>query len=214
MARSVRECALAWSVLTGRPLPAPRLAGLTVGLLTRMPRLGPDEEEWPLDERATVVVAELEGLGARAVEVELPVPPFDTWPVFTSEALATHRETFPARADDYGLPLRKKLEAATRTTPAEVAESRRALAAWRDAAAREPAIDLFLSPTLGLPVPPADAPELEVRIAMSGFTRPFSYLGWSAVALGEIQLAARDDETVIAAALAWEEAGARPVTFA
>src|SRR5262249_58522167 len=40
MARSVADVALMWSVLTGAPIPEPRLAGLTVGLLTRPPSVG------------------------------------------------------------------------------------------------------------------------------------------------------------------------------
>ena len=37
MARSVEDVALMWSVLTGAPVPEPRLAGLTVGLLRQPP---------------------------------------------------------------------------------------------------------------------------------------------------------------------------------
>src|SRR5207253_1656926 len=40
MARTVAEVALAWSVLTGSPIPEPHLAGLRVGLLTKPPSVG------------------------------------------------------------------------------------------------------------------------------------------------------------------------------
>src|SRR5207237_2254606 len=40
MARSVGDVALVWSLLRGEPVPEPRLAGLTVGLLTRPPSVG------------------------------------------------------------------------------------------------------------------------------------------------------------------------------
>jgi aspartyl-tRNA(Asn)/glutamyl-tRNA(Gln) amidotransferase subunit A len=40
MARSVADVALLWSVLTGRPVPEPRLEGLTVGLVRQPPQIG------------------------------------------------------------------------------------------------------------------------------------------------------------------------------
>ena len=47
-------------------------------------------------------------------------------------------------------------------------------------------------------------PHFEIRLPFSMWTRPFNYVGWAALALGEVQLAAPRDETVLAAALAWE----------
>jgi hypothetical protein len=38
-------------------------------------------------------------------------------------------------------------------------------------------------------------------------TRGFSFLGWPAIAIGNVQLAGPDESTVLAAALAWEAAG-------
>ena len=46
--------------------------------------------------------------------------------------------------------------------------------------------------------------ELEVRVAMSGYARAFSFLGWPAIAIGNLQLAGRDPAVVIGAALALE----------
>ena len=34
--------------------------------------------------------------------------------------------------------------------------------------------------------------------------RPFNVLGWAAIAIGDLQLAAPSDEVVLGAALAWE----------
>jgi hypothetical protein len=66
-------------------------------------------------------------------------------------------------------------------------------------------VDVIVCPTLGLPeIPPADVEELEIRVAFSAYTRAFSFLGWPAIALGELQLAAREPEVLFAAALAWE----------
>jgi hypothetical protein len=47
-----------------------------------------------------------------------------------------------------------------------------------------------------------------VRLALSAYTRPFNLLGWPAIALGELQLAGRDADVVIGAALALEREGA------
>jgi Asp-tRNA(Asn)/Glu-tRNA(Gln) amidotransferase A subunit family amidase len=211
MARTVADCALAYSVLTGEPVPAAQLAGRTIGVLTHQPEFGPRTEVPERDGRALAYVERLEALGARLLEVELPVPEADTWPLFYAEAAESHRATFPSRREEYGPNIRAKLEEAQETDPAAVAAARAAITAWREQAAREPAVDLFLSPTLGLPeIPPSDVNELEIRLPMSSYTRVFSYLGWPAIAIGELQLAGRDDATVLAAALAWEEAGERP----
>jgi aspartyl-tRNA(Asn)/glutamyl-tRNA(Gln) amidotransferase subunit A len=66
-------------------------------------------------------------------------------------------------------------------------------------------VDLLLSPTTGVTeFPPAGADELAVRIPFSAYTRVFNFLGWPAIALGNLQLAGRDTQTLIAAALAFE----------
>ena len=57
---------------------------------------------------------------------------------------------------------------------------------------------------LGVPVPPVDCDELEVRIPATAFLRPFNVLGWAALAIGDLQLVAPRDEVVLAAGLAWE----------
>jgi hypothetical protein len=55
------------------------------------------------------------------------------------------------------------------------------------------------------------ADELAVRIPFSAYTRVFNFLGWPAIALGDVQLAGRDTEALIAAALAIEaDAEVRP----
>ncbi len=208
MARTVADCALAHAVLTGTAVPAPRLRGLRVGVLAAAPRLGPDEAPGARDERAWAYAERLQALGADVREVELPIPEGDTWAVFYAEAAAAHAATFPSRRDEYGPVVRAKLEHAVTVTAAEAEAGRAALRAWRAVAAREPAVDLVVSPTLGLAeLPPAGVDELEVRVAFSAFARPFSYLGWPAIAIGELQLAGRDPAVVIGAALALEQAG-------
>ena len=101
MARTVRDAATLWSVLTGRDVPEPRLAGLTVGVLRRAPSLA-DGRETETSDAAEAWVERLESLGARVVEATIPGPAANTWPVFQHEAARSHAATFPARADEYG----------------------------------------------------------------------------------------------------------------
>jgi aspartyl-tRNA(Asn)/glutamyl-tRNA(Gln) amidotransferase subunit A len=200
MARTVEDVALAWSVLTGRPAPEPRLAGLRVGVLTRPPSVG-DGARPDRIPAAEAYVERLEALGARCVAAEIPDPDANTWPVFFHEAARSHRETFPARAGDYGENVRRKLEIARSVDPDAVAEGYRALVSWRR---YEPEVDLFVAPTLGIEPPPEDCNELDVRIACTAFTRPINLIGWAGLAIGDLQLIAPHDETVLAAGLAWE----------
>jgi hypothetical protein len=39
---------------------------------------------------------------------------------------------------------------------------------------------------------------------LTAFTRPINLLGWAGLAIGDLQLIAPADETVLAAGLAWE----------
>jgi aspartyl-tRNA(Asn)/glutamyl-tRNA(Gln) amidotransferase subunit A len=138
----------------------------------------------------------------------MPVPAGDTWAVFYAEAAAAHEATFPSRRDEYGPTIRAKLEHAATVSAEEAQRGRETLRAWRAHAAREPAVDLVLSPALGLTeLPPAGVDELAVRLPFSAYTRAFSYLGWPAIAIGDLQLAGRDAGVVIGAALALERDG-------
>jgi aspartyl-tRNA(Asn)/glutamyl-tRNA(Gln) amidotransferase subunit A len=205
MARTVADCALAHSILTGDPVPEPRLRGLQVGVLTAIPDLAPPEAEPVRDDRALAHAERLREHGADVREVSFPVPDADTWAVFYGEAATAHAATFPSRRDEYGPLMRAKLDAAMAVTAAEAEASRRALQAWRERARREPDVDLVVCPTLGVAeLPPAGVDELEVRLAVSAYTRPFNLLGWPAIAVGDVQLAGRDAAVVIGAALALE----------
>jgi aspartyl-tRNA(Asn)/glutamyl-tRNA(Gln) amidotransferase subunit A len=201
MATTVADVAAAWSMLTGKPVPAPRLAGTSVGVLTRPPSVGdgaaPDENP-----AAEAYVARLEELGARCTPARIPEPEANTWPLFFHEAAASHRATYPARAADYGDNVRGKLEAAQSVDPGDVAAAYEALASWRR---YEPDVDLYVAPTLGIEAPPEDCDELEARITCTVFTRPINLIGWAALAIGDLQLIAPHDETVLAAGLAWED---------
>jgi aspartyl-tRNA(Asn)/glutamyl-tRNA(Gln) amidotransferase subunit A len=200
MARTVDDVALAWSVLTGKAVPEPRLAGLTVGVLTRPPSVG-DGARPPANPAAESHVERLEELGARCVAAEIPEPEANTWPVFFHEAARAHAATFPARAAEYGDNVRHKLELARSVDPDAVADGYRALERWRR---YEPDVDLYVAPTLGIEPPPEDCDELEARITCTAFTRPINLIGWAALAIGDLQLIAPHDETVLAAGLSWE----------
>jgi Asp-tRNA(Asn)/Glu-tRNA(Gln) amidotransferase A subunit family amidase len=201
MAHTVEDVALMWSVLAEAPVPEPRLAGLTVGLLTKPPSVG--GPALPENRAAEQYVERLEELGARVVEAELPEPPDDTWPLFFHEAAESHRKTFPERAAEYGDNVRGKLEHAQTIGPDAVERAREAVRVWRTYA---PPVDLYVAPVLGVELPPVDCDELEVRIPLTAFLRPFNVLGWAALAVGDLQLIAPRDETVLAAGLAWSRA--------
>jgi Asp-tRNA(Asn)/Glu-tRNA(Gln) amidotransferase A subunit family amidase len=200
MARSVADVALVWSVLTGRPVPEPRLSGLRVGILRRPPGVG-DGRETEKSDAAEAWAADVARLGAVVSEAEVPDPPANTWPLFNHEALESHRATFPSRADEYTHVCRTKLEAALRTTDDEVAEAYRAIEQWRR---YRPEVDLYLSPCYAGELPAEDDDELEVRLRFSSFLRWVNLIGWAGLAIGNMQLVAPDDETVLAAGLAWE----------
>jgi aspartyl-tRNA(Asn)/glutamyl-tRNA(Gln) amidotransferase subunit A len=200
MARSVADVALMWSVLAGAEVPDPLLAGRMVGLLRRAPAVGGSYvpvasdigERW---------VADLERLGASVVEAEIPEPIANTWPLFEHEAAIVHRETFPSRADDYGPTIRPKLERAQHVEPDEVEAAYSALRNWR---AYQPPVDLYVSPCLTGELPVEDVDEREVRFELSGFARWVNLTGWASLTIGNMQLIAPRDETVLAAGLAWE----------
>jgi aspartyl-tRNA(Asn)/glutamyl-tRNA(Gln) amidotransferase subunit A len=200
MARTVADAALFWSVLSGNPVPEPRLDGLTVGLLRRAPDLA-DGRETEASDAAEEWTADLERLGAHVVESAIPAASADIWPLFLHEAAVSHRATFPARADEYAFTIRPKLEAAQRVKADDVAAAYDALEAWR---AYEPDVDLYVSPCFAIDLPPEDVDELEIRLPLSSFVRWVNLLGWAGLAVSNMQFIAPDDRTVLAAGLAWE----------
>lgn len=211
MARTVEDCALCYGVLAGAPVGERDVVGLRVGVLTGLPPLAPNAPAPERDERALRLAARLEELGLRAEEVALPVPEADVWPVFYGEAADTHGDTFRARRDEYGAIVRAKLDDAQRVSQAAVRAGRQSLQSWRARAETEPNVDVVVCPTLGVhSIPPSDVDELEIRVAFSGYTRVFSYLGWPAIAIGGVQLSAREESVLFAVALAWERAYGPP----
>jgi len=71
-------------------------------------------------------------------------------------------------------------------------------------------VDVVVCPTLGVrDIPPGDVDELEIRVLFSAYTRAFSFLGWPAIAMGDVQLAAREPDLLFTVALAWERTESR-----
>lgn len=200
MARTVEDTALMWSVLSQRAVPEPRLKDLRVGLLRRAPAVGGSYVPEPSD-LAEQWVADLERLGATVVEAELPEPEANTWPMFEHEALESHRATFPSRADEYGPTIRPKLERALAVDPDDVAAAYAAVEGWRR---YRPPVDLYLSPCYTGDLPAEGVDERDVRFPLSAFLRWVNLIGWAGLAIGNMQLVAPRDETVLAAGLAWE----------
>ncbi len=198
MGRTVEDVALLWSVLAGRAIPEPRLDGLTVGVLRRAPDLC-DGRETETSDGAEAWVADLERRGARVVETSIPGARADMWPLFLHEAAHSHRVTFPSRADEYADTIRPKLEAAQHVAAGDVAAAYGALEVWR---AYEPDVDLYVSPCFAVELPSEDADELDVRLPLSSFLRWVNLIGWAGLAIGNMQLVAPHDETVLAAGLA------------
>lgn len=201
MARTVADVALMWSVLTGEPVPKPRISGLTVGLVRAAPIVG-DEQIVEDNPAAEAYAADLQRLGARVVEARIPDPAANLWPVFLAEGRASHRATFPSRADDYGENCRVKLEAAQSVDSEALETAYRAMAGWRR---YEPDVDLYVTPAFGVDLPSDGADELKLRTTLPAFSRPINFLGWAGLAIGELQLVAPTDEMVLAAGLAWEQ---------
>src|SRR5262249_22154015 len=199
MAHSVEDVALMWSVLTGRRVPEPRLAGLKIGLLRQPPGIG-DGRETEHSDAGEAWVADLQRLGARVVEARVPEPGANTWPQFQHEALQSHAATFPSRAEDYGALMQKKLCAAERARPDEIEAAYRAIREWR---LYMPDVDLYVSPCYAIELPDEDVDELEIRFPLTSFLRWVNLTGWAGLAIGNMQLVAPTDEVVLAAGLAW-----------
>jgi len=200
MARTVGEAAVYWTVLSGEAAVEPRLDGLTVGLLRRAPGVG-DGRPTEQSDLAEQWVPDLERLGAKVVEATLPSARADTWPVFQHEALRSHAATYPSRADEYGPIMRAKLDAALTATPEAISDGYRAILEWR---AYRPEVDLYLSPCIGIDLPPEEVDEVEVRMPFSSFCRWVNLFGWASLAIGNLQLIGTRNDTVLGAGLALE----------
>ena len=200
MAQTVEDVALMWSVLAETPVPEPRLAGLTVGLLTKPPSVGgaaaAREPRGGAVRRAARGARRARrrggdaGAARRHVAALLP----------RSRAVAP-RNVPGARRRSTATTCARSSSTRRPSSPHAVERAREAVR--RLARRIAPPVDLYVAPVLGVELPPVDCDELEVRIPLTAFLRPFNVLGWAALAIGDLQLVAPRDETVLAAGLAW-----------
>jgi aspartyl-tRNA(Asn)/glutamyl-tRNA(Gln) amidotransferase subunit A len=191
MARSVADCVLAYEVLTGQLIAPVKVSELRIGVWRTLP---------------SIDLARLERLGAELVDVNLPEPDSDLSLVFQVEAAMSHRTLFPAQRAKYGPDAQAKWDAAWRVPAMAYDAARRSLRRWRTTIETQLDVDLLVSPTLAVDVPLADADEPAIRDDVVRYTRPFNYLTWPAIAIGNLQIGGPSDATVLSAALAWEEA--------
>ena len=190
MARTVAEAALVDAVLTGRPAPRPNLAGVRVGVLA-----------------ATGIEDVLVRLGAHVEKAELPALDPDLMAAFSAECAITHIPWFPRERERYGRDLQVKLDDAQQISAVRLQRGLAAARELRKQARSGLGFDILVGPTMAIEPPPDDCWELDVRAAMTRWTRPFNFLGWPAVAVGSLQIAGRDRDMVLAAALELEAAG-------
>jgi Asp-tRNA(Asn)/Glu-tRNA(Gln) amidotransferase A subunit family amidase len=192
MARTVADVVLVDGILTGRSAPHPRLAGLRVGVLA-----------------PTGVEDDMAGLGAVVEEAELPELDPDLMAAFSAECAVTHLACFPRERDRYGRDLQQKLDDAQDISAVRWQRGLVAARELRRQARARLACDLLVGPVMAIDPPPDDCWELDVRAAMTRWTRPFNFLGWPAIAIGGLQIAGRDRDVVLGAALELGASGLR-----
>lgn len=189
MARTMEECALALEVLGVMERPTPTLAGLRVGVL-----------------HPTPAADAMAALGAHVEEAVLP-DYSALFPLFAAEAADTHREFIEERWDEYSPDLQAKLTLGRNITAMAYLQSQRDLEEYERICELELSHDILINPTIPCDLPNVADPEtFELRLKMTPYTRAFNHLGWpSCTTRDGLMISGRDDTTVLAAALAWEE---------
>jgi Asp-tRNA(Asn)/Glu-tRNA(Gln) amidotransferase A subunit family amidase len=242
MARRVRDVALLLTAMAG-PDPYDRAAahepaadfsatldGGVKGLRIALPAPGFLELALPpVAEAVRNAGGVLEAAGAQRVEIELPQELQLVGPaaiaIFLSEGGAVHRRTLAAHPRAYCKETRAFLSLHERVTAGHYLQAQRLRALLADAMARVfRDVDLLLTPTLAMTAPPIGARQVEgvggpvdVRAAMTLFTRPFNLTGLPALSMPcgfhdglpiGLQLVGRpfEEATVLRAAQAYESA--------
>jgi amidase len=173
MARSVRDAAIVFEAIAGHDpndrtslqAPVPNMLaelgrgveGLRIGFDRAYALDGVDPG---LAAAIELAVAELQRLGARIVDVQLPdvSEVHAAWAmVCAAEAAEAHRENFPSRADEYGDYFREFLEFGSSVSEADLATARQVGKAIGEGfLAVLSTVDAVLSPSGGMPfkIPP------------------------------------------------------------
>jgi aspartyl-tRNA(Asn)/glutamyl-tRNA(Gln) amidotransferase subunit A len=189
MARSVSDCALTFSVLSGRQVVPVDVRGIRIASLVPMPELDRFAE-----------------LGAQVLgQRDLPEPRADFSRIYEVEAALAHQRWFPSQQEGYGPEARTKLSGAHAISAVEYVHARQELGRWRREVSETLALDALITPTLGMHAPAADVHEPDIRDRVGAFTRPFSYLDWAAVAIGLLQIASPREDVAFSLALEWEK---------
>jgi aspartyl-tRNA(Asn)/glutamyl-tRNA(Gln) amidotransferase subunit A len=189
VAATVRDCALAFEALTGRPLGAVEVNSLRIAAT----------------DSALAEMASRAGLSARIAP--RPVPPEEAERILPYEAWLTHRVLVSHHAADYDPNVLAKLRAACQVKPAEYVAAQAAARDWRAATRAGARYDVLVCRALDVPVPAADVDELSVREEFGRAARWVNVLRWAAVVLGSVQVAGPDDAAVLAVAARLESAG-------
>ena len=182
---------------TSLTVPAPNmLDGLD--RVIRGVRIGLDERyitegvDGPVTEAVLAGVRVLEGLGAQVVQVRMPDTRefLSAWGVLCqAEAAAAHRETYPARSDEYGPWFRGWLERGAAVTGPDYAQAnQQRLACNGILAGIFDDIDVLVCPSMTTPPGPVTPEELygpmgEDDWTWGRFTIPFDFNGTPTICL-------------------------------
>ncbi|MCW2990459.1 MAG: amidase [Solirubrobacterales bacterium] len=153
-----------------------------------------------------------------AEPVDLPLPA-ESYPLFSFEAAAVHREQFARHEAAYGENVAAKLRSALEVTEEQAAVAASARERYREQVAElTEGFDLLLTPTLETVAPASGIGDLLLRGRMIKLTYPFNATGAPALALpagpaedglpASVQLVGRrgEDALVLAAGRALERA--------
>jgi aspartyl-tRNA(Asn)/glutamyl-tRNA(Gln) amidotransferase subunit A len=228
MARTVEDTALLLSVLAG--IAIPKFTGNLKRIRVGIPRAYFFEKVAPdVDAAVQSGLTQLERLGARLVEVDMPSAPKQGQifrDIVSAEAFAFHEEYLKTQPQDYGADVRERLEYGGRVLFVDYARAQRE----RDVIRKEcdaifSAVDVMITPTV-----PITAPAIGETTAQWGsesealgstltrFTRPFNLAGLPALSIPcgfsaaglpiGLQIAGRpfDESTVLRVAHAYEQA--------
>jgi Asp-tRNA(Asn)/Glu-tRNA(Gln) amidotransferase A subunit family amidase len=189
MARTMRECALALDAMGVLATPPPRLEGLRVGVLHPTPA-------------ADAIAA----LGNHVEEAVLP-DYGALFPLFVAWAADTHRDRMADGWDLYSEDLQRKLTLGREMDALSYLQAERDLDAYARTCELALTHDVLVNPTIPCELGPVSEPEtFELRLRMTPYTRAFNHLGWpSCTTRDGLMFSGRDDATVLAAALAWED---------
>lgn len=171
MARSVVDCALLYEVLTSRVVEEVDLSGVRIGVIA-----------------PTGLEATLDAAGVTLIDFAFPMPEDDLSLVYYAECAKTHEELYPLWRDEYGEDVQAKLDRAREITPSEYSRAFDALRVFRERVNGTLTVDALIGPVLGAPVPEVGCWEPDVREGLGRYTRVHNYLGWAAVAIGNLQV--------------------------